>query len=570
MIFRPVAAFAPILGLILSLTTPPASAGVSGPYLAARHASFNTDFRSAVRYYELAFAEDRSSAPLMEAVTASHMSLGGFERAGLFADELIKKGFESQVAHMARMAVAARDEEFDLLIERLEAGEDVGPLVDGLALGWAELGRGDMTASLAAFDAVGEQRGLRGFADYHKALALASVGDFESAVALLEGEFGAAQATRRAVMAHAMILSQLDRNDDAVALLNDMFTTRLDPGLAALRDALEAGETVPFTTITSPRDGMAEVFYTIAIALEGEAANDYTLLYTRVAEFLREDHVDAILLSARLLEQLDEFELATEAYEHVPLDHPAYHAAAMGRAAAMREGGDVEGAILALRTLAASHEGLPTVHTTLGDILRQEKRFEEAVEAYDRSIEIYGTPASRGQWFVYFARAISHERLDNWPLAEADFRKALELNPDQPQVLNYLGYSLVEKKIKLDEALDMIERAVAARPDSGYIVDSLGWVLFRLGRYEEAVPHMERATELMPIDPVVNDHLGDVYWAVGRKLEARFQWNRALSFIDRDDHGEADPERIRRKLEVGLDQVLAEDGLPPLQVANSE
>ena len=130
---------------------------------------------------------------------------------------------------------------------------------------------------------------------------------------------------------------------------------------------------------------------------------------------------------------------------------------------------------------------------------------------------------------------------------------------------------MVEKQINLDEALEMIERAVAARPDSGYIVDSLGWVLYRLGRYDEAVGHMERAVELMPVDPVVNDHLGDVYWAVGRYREAEFQWKRALSFIDPDDtQNEADPERIRAKLDRGLDKVLEEEGAPPLKVANDD
>ena len=140
---------------------------------------------------------------------------------------------------------------------------------------------------------------------------------------------------------------------------------------------------------------------------------------------------------------------------------------------------------------------------------------------------------------------------------------ALELNPDQPNVLNYLGYSLVEQRRNFDEALGMIERAVEGRPDSGYIVDSLGWVLYRLGRFEEAVEPMERAVELAPIDPIITDHLGDVYWAVGRKREAEFQWLRALSFDPEED--EAD--RIRRKLEVGLDVVLEEEGSEPLAVA---
>ena len=136
-------------------------------------------------------------------------------------------------------------------------------------------------------------------------------------------------------------------------------------------------------------------------------------------------------------------------------------------------------------------------------------------------------------------------------------------------MLNYLGYSLVQKREKLDEALAMIERAVAARPESGYIVDSLGWALYRLGRYDEAVPHMERAVELMPVDPVVNDHLGDVLWAVGRKREAEFQWRRALSFLEHGDAAEeVDADRVRRKIEVGLDAVLAEEGADPLRVAN--
>ena len=153
-------------------------------------------------------------------------------------------------------------------------------------------------------------------------------------------------------------------------------------------------------------------------------------------------------------------------------------------------------------------------------------------------------------------RGITYERIDQWPDAEADFRRALELQPEQPLVLNYLGYTLVEKDLNIDEARDMIERAVAGDPDNGYITDSLGWVLYKIGEFEAAVPHMERAAELLPTDPIINDHLGDVYWSVGRKTEAVFQWKRALSFGPEED--EAD--RIRRKLDVGLDVVLADEG----------
>jgi len=214
---------------------------------------------------------------------------------------------------------------------------------------------------------------------------------------------------------------------------------------------------------------------------------------------------------------------------------------------------------------AEAHPERRMVLVALGDMLRTEERFDAAADAYDRAIALFTQDAAE-QWIVYFARGIAHEREDRWPLAEADFRKALELNPGQPSVLNYLGYSWIDMGENLDEALAMIEQAVAARPDSGHIVDSLGWGLYRLGRYEEAVVHMERAAELLPVDPIVNDHLGDVYWAVGRRTEARFQWHRALSFAPEPE----DEARIRRKLDVGLDAVLAEEGAPPLQMAGED
>jgi len=273
-------------------------------------------------------------------------------------------------------------------------------------------------------------------------------------------------------------------------------------------------------------------------------------------------------MSAELLETLERYELATEVYKSVPRDHPSFTAAEMGRAESLRRAEKTDAAIEVLEQLRVSHPELPLVHVSAGDLYRQNERYEDAIAAYDQAISLYDSRGTE-QWFVHYARAISYERLGIWEQAETDFRKALELNPDHPQVLNYLGYSLVEKQIKLDEALSMIERAVERQPDSGYIVDSLGWVLYRLGNYDEAIVHMERAAELMPVDPVVNDHLGDVLWAVGRHTEAEFQWKRALSFVDEDKPSpDIDPDRIRRKLEVGLDVVLEEEGAPPLEVAD--
>nr|WP_261368178.1 tetratricopeptide repeat protein [Pseudosulfitobacter koreense] len=553
--------------MIWSLASPLAARDVAGPYLAARQASYMNDFGTAARYYDIALRQDAQNAILMEDAVLAHLMLGDVAQALPIANRMTDQGLRSQAAHMAVIADMAQREDFAALLERDMTDQGVGPLVDGLLTAWAHLGEGDMDAALAGFDTVASEQGMKGFALYHKAMALALQGEYAAAEAIFAGaDSGTMVRTRRGALARAEVLSQLGRNAEAVTSLQDAFGAGTDPELERVITALEAGETLPFTHVTSARDGIAEVFYSIAGALRSEASADYTLLYGRLARYLRPGHVDALLLNAELLEELEQYDLAIAVYKEVPADDPAFHAAELGRAAALRRADKPDAAIEVLEQLARKYPDLPVVHSTLGDLLRQQDQYASAIAAYDRALEL--TPeGARAQWFLLYARAIAHERLDQWEQAEADFRQALALNPGQPQVLNYLGYSMVEQQVNLDEALDMIQQAAAANPESGYIIDSLGWVLYRLGRYEEAVVHMERAVQLEAVDPVVNDHLGDVLWAVGRKREAQFQWSRALSFVDpKDTEGEADPARIRRKLEVGLDKVLAEEGAEPLTV----
>ncbi|MEO9518354.1 MAG: tetratricopeptide repeat protein [Paracoccaceae bacterium] len=554
--------------LALSLAVPAFADGGAGAYLAGRQAATQNDFEAAANYFTRALVKNPSKPELMEDAIVTHLAIGRIDRALPIAKSLEERNLRSQAAHMVVIADILKREDYDTYLARDDETKGIGPLVDGLLNAWGMIGAGQVEEGLGAFDAMGSERGLMGFAMYHKALALAMTSDLEGSAALFESRGdGTMVITRRAAMARAEILSQLGRNDDALISLQESFGLSRDPELTVVYERLEQGETLPLTYITNAREGLAEVFFTLAGALRNDAGAEYTLLYSRMARYLRPDHVDALLLNAELLEELGQFDLAVEAYNDVPDDFPAFHAAELGRAAAYRRADKPDAAIEVLEQLVKRFPDLPAVHSTLGDIQRQQSNFEQAVGHYDRALEL-NTETTRNIWFLHYARAISHDRLDNWENAEADFRSALELNPGQPQVLNYLGYSLVEKQIKLDEALGMIEQAVEANPDSGYIVDSLGWVLYRLGRYEEGVIQMERAVELMPVDPVVNDHLGDLYWAVGRLREAEFQWSRALSFVDEKEPGDADPDRIRRKMEVGLDLVLEEEGADPLTVAN--
>ena len=538
--------------------------GFAGPYLAARNAQIENDFQAAARYFSLALTQDPTNEDLMESAILALVGQGDIERAVAVSRRLSALDSSSQVANMVLLAEAVKAEDFDAVIELLQSGVLVGPLVDSLALAWVQVGQGNMSAAIGSFDKVAGGEGTQSFGLYHKALALAMVGDLEGAEAILSGQAGTSiPPTRRGIIAQSEILSQLERNADALTLIDTVFGDDLDPVLLDLRTRLESGETLALTSIRSASDGLAEVFFSVAGALSGEANDGYTIVYTRIAEYLRPDHRDAILLTAQLLENMGRYELATAAYNRIPRDDPAFHSAELGRAEALRLSGRVDAAIEVLQQLSESHAEQSAVHVALGAVFRRLSRYDEAGEAYDRALSLYDEP-DQAQWSLFYMRGITHERMDRWDLAEADFRKALELKPDQPQVLNYLGYSLVEMQVNLDEALNMIERAVKARPNDGYITDSLGWVLYRLGRFDEAVGHMERAAELTPVDPIVNDHLGDVYWSVGRKREAEFQWNRAMSF----DPEEEDGERIRRKLKVGLDMVLEEEGASLIPVAN--
>lgn len=538
--------------------------GLAGAYLAARVASGHSDYEAAAEYYTKALARDTSNASLLEGALISQMALGNLDAATPIARRMHETVGQSSVAELILVAEQLKRGDYAGVISAYEEGREIGPLVDGLVIAWSELARGNVGVAMEAFDKIASDEALSPFGNYHKALALALVGDFEGADALFAlAETGKTQLTRRGVIAHVQILGQLDRSEDALALLDKVFGADPDPQIVELRAALTSGNVPAFTEITDPAEGLSEVFFSVATVLGTQAEDTYTLLYSRIAEALVPTYSSAILLSAEILERQGQYELASAAYNMISRDDPAFHMAEIGRAEALRELDKTEAAIEVLEQLVESYPTLPTVHRALAELLRSQERYADAVISYDAAIETL-TVEDESHWVLYYARGIAHERLGQWTEAEADFRKALDYKPDQPGVLNYLGYSFLERGENFDEALAMIQRAVSVRPNDGAIVDSFGWALYRLGRYEEAVAPMEKAASLLAVDPVINDHLGDVYWAVGRHVEAQFQWRRALSF----DPEEEEAERIRRKLEVGLDAVLEEEGAEPLAVAH--
>ncbi|MGV8950065.1 MAG: tetratricopeptide repeat protein [Cypionkella sp.] len=568
MIFRPLSRKHLLLATALTLCLSPMAAQAevaSGAYLAAAVAISEQDFAAAVDWSKQALANDPTNQSLLEGLVLAYVGTGDMVNAAKYAQQLADTGSKSQTATIVLIADAAKKSDFEAILKLGASGSSAGTVLDGLVKGWAQLGLGRMSEATAAFDTLAKTKGLEAFGLYHKALALASAGDFEGADAILSGrDSGELVVNRRGALAQIEILSQLERNADAIAFIDRSFIPGRDLQIDALRARLVAGEPLPFTVARNAVDGIAEVFFTMATAVNGDAAPAYTMLHSRAAAYLRPDNTEAILLTANLLEQQKQYDLAVAAYATIKPDDPAFYIAEIGRAEATQAAGRTDASLEILQSLARSHGNQIAVQTALGDGLRRAEKFAEAKAAYDAALALMPTPPEPQSWPLYYSRGVSLERMGDFAAADTDLRQALALNPDEPQILNYLGYSLVDRGQHLDEALGMIQKAVAGRPDSGAILDSLAWAYFRLGRYGDALEPMEKASLLEPVDPVVTDHLGDVYWSVGRTREAEYQWRRALSF----NPAEADATRIRQKLDQGLDAVRAAEGATPIMPAD--
>ncbi len=540
-----------------------AQQGAAGALLAAREAAAHSDFAASLPYLERLHQIDPQNPATLEALVLGAMSVGDTATASRHAAALTALDPNNPAAVLVLIAQGFVAQDHAAVLDLAATTAPVHPLVTGLARAWAHLGDGRMSDAQSALDDVARIDGMRAFAVYCRALALALVGDVEGAVALIEdpADNVAAALNRRGYVAYALLLGQTERFDDALALIDEVFAGSLDPALDRMRAAYQARQALPFDLIDSPAKGMAEVFAVMASAMQSADNLGEALIYAQAAVWVNPGLSDAQLMIGRIFEAMGHPEAAAAAYAAIPVDDVFGMAARMGRAQVLETLGQREEAIAVLSALATTSPHSFAAQSVLGDFLRRDGQFAAADTAYTRALDLLDSTGRPAEWQTLFARAIARSRLGDWPAAEADFRAALAIEPNQSSVLNYLGYSLVERGENLDEALSMIERAVAGDPTSGYILDSLAWALFRTGRHIEALPHMERAVELAPTDAILNDHLGDVYWAVGRQREARFQWRRALSFAPADDLDEA---RIRRKLEVGLDVVRAEAGEPPL------
>ncbi len=500
----------------------------SGSYLAARHAGQMRDALAAAAYYRAALKRDPKNTELRDRAFLSLLVGGDVPQAVQFAERIIKVDKSDRVAQLV-LGVHSIEQKHYRSARRQLSQSVRGPITDltaTLLSAWSLSGSGDAKDAVATIDKLTGPDWYAIFKDLHAGLILDLAGKKAEAGKRFEQAYKLDSSALRVVEAYASWTSRNKSPKDAEAILESFEKTLPNhPLIAADMEKLKKGEKLPLL-IGSAKSGAAEALYGLGASLGRRGGEDLGLVYLQLSLYLVPNHPLALLSLADLYELLKKPELAIKAYALVPASSPLHRNAAIQMASNLDSLDRGDEAEKQLKELIKKHPKDLEAIVALGNILRGHKKFAECADVYSQGIDTIANP-TKANWVIFYFRGICYERSHQWPKSEADLKKALELFPEQPHVLNYLGYSWIDQGVHLDEGMNMIKRAVQQRPDDGYIVDSLGWAYFRTGNYDEAVKQLDRAIELKPEDPTINDHLGDAYWRVGRTLEARFQWAHA-------------------------------------------
>jgi tetratricopeptide (TPR) repeat protein len=484
----------------LALARPTWGHSGSGQYLAGQLAQRELDYSNAADYLRGALSWAPNDLDLRRRVFLLMLADGRLDDALAHTNALRRDDpgdMLPSVADAVGAMVKGDGAEAVLALADLNSGGFPG-LVRTLGQAWASLAANDLPAARAVLAFSAAEPAWATIIKIHAAL----IKDIAK--------------TDQAAAAYAAIAeAKGGRSSRSIGLIANFRARQKDPSVAPL--------------MRNARDGMAEAFFSVAAALnQGERALS-ALIYGQLALTLRPDSDLLQTLVAEVIEQQDRYVDAAAAYARIDTSSPRFAIARLAQARNLARADLPDQAIAALREMTTAGTQSALASILLGDILRGEERFDEAIAAYDAAEAQLGT-ITADNWRLLYSRGIALERSGQWERAEADLQKALQMQPDEAFVLNYLGYSWIDRGEHLEKAEGMVQRASELKPEDGFIADSLGWAYYRTGRYEDAVRELERAITLQPVDPVINEHLGDAYWQTNRKAEARFQWRRALNF----------------------------------------
>jgi tetratricopeptide (TPR) repeat protein len=532
-----------------AVTPPDATAQAFSTYLSARFAAEQHDMPQAAQYYAKSLKSDPNNTDLLSAAFFYSTTSGDLDGAAGYAARLVQSAPDDRAARLALAVVAFKHKDYAQARKEIAASAKgpVNVLTSSLFDGWAAAAMGDAATAAADMKTMAGQNGLESVAALHAALLADFLNQPKDAEALYAKALLLNPGNSRVVEAYGRFLERQGRTADATKFYNGISVSDALGPLAIEGLARIAKGAKPQAMIRSPEDGAAEGLFSIAASLSDASSADVSILYLRMALYLRPDLALANIILADRYETLQKYDDAVAIYARVDKSSPYYHMAAVEAARNESRLNHNTLALNQLKQLAAADSKDADTWTALGDAYREAGKYDDAIAAYTSAEHAIGVPAKK-DWPLFYARAMAEDKAGKWEKAEADVNAGLKLSPDEPELLNYLAYSWVDQGRKFDDALAMLEKARSLRPYDGYIVDSVGWTYYRLGRYDDAARTLEAAVLLVPGDATINDHLGDALWKAGRKMEARFQWDHALAF------GPEDTEKatLEQKLKSGL------------------
>jgi tetratricopeptide (TPR) repeat protein len=501
---------------------------LSGNFLSAIVANEERDTFAASTFFREALREDPNNHDLTERALVAALANGNMPEAFGLSKKVLGYEPRNPVANLTAAVEAIQDRKWAKARENIakDGGDRSSDVKNVLLTAWTYAGEKQTRKALQTLDKL-HGEGISTLRDYHAALIADLAGDKPEADRRFKLVMSADRTVLRLIDAYARFLSAQGDTEGARRLYKAFDeAVPAHPLVQSALGELDSGKKLQ-PLVHNAQEGAGEVLYGLVSLGGGRQGEELpSLIYLRLSQALAPDNVLTTFTLADIYERLKQEESAIALYDSVPESSPLRVNADVQASLLLESMGKTKDASEHLQAVVAAYPRNADALTALANLQRSRKLYNEAVSTYTRALEIPGTP-EKSKWLLYYYRGIANERRKNWPAAEADLKKALELNPDQASVLNYLGYSWVDQGMNVDEAFRMLRRAVDLKSRDGYIVDSLGWAYYRLGRWDDAMRELEKAIDLKPADPVINDHLGDAYWRVGRKLEAQFQWNHA-------------------------------------------
>ena len=530
----------------------------SGSYLAGQFAEKEGDFRNASYYYiDLISRGETEREIIKRSIIYSALS-GNFEVAIAISRKIEDLELNYPIANLIIFAEAIKNKENHKIVEEFERNKNLFPAIfRNVAEFWILIINNEKDKAFRLLNSLSiNNEAQMQIINYNQLLAYVYLNEYEQAKTLYENlDFSDFLFDSDSALA---LLKYFQKNKESKeskvfkSILNKVRSASNNSYyILALMDELSSGEEVNSIRI-DPYKQIAEVFLRWSQSVQIQGKNGINKpFYLSLASYADPTSSFLKFKTATVLSDTENYGLSKEILDNFSKEDVFYMDSIVERTFAIEQQDNDESALEYIEKFISDGFKNARLLKTYGSLQRSQRLYNEAIKSYTGAIE----EAKREQyteaiWPILFLRGISFERSKNWNLAEADFISALELSPNQPQILNYMGYSLLERKEKLDQAMRMILMAAEKSPDSYHIIDSLGWAYYKTGNFEKALLYLERAMELESTDPIVNDHLGDVLWMLGRKREAKFQWKKSLSFKPEP----VDQKKTEDKLAFGLNK----------------